>query len=188
MTQARVLDGSRPRVLGAAEPPATVLSQDVFVEWQIPRGQSAGPHRERWLRRPPGQDADEEPTSGPTVLICDDDGSVRLVYRLAFEREAVRVREAGDGEECVETALRERPQLIVLDLYLPGMGGLATLKELRERCPEIPVIVVSGRAMGKTFRETRLLGARLSFSKSRFQDRIPDVVRRYCTKDPEPAD
>ena len=113
------------------------------------------------------------------VLICDDEPSVRLLYRTAFEAAGAEVIEAEDGEECVELAVRERPDLIVLDLYMPRHGGVAALDELRTRCRDVPVVVVSARAVVDTLRATQRLGAVHCFAKSAFQARIPELWRRY---------
>ena len=118
-------------------------------------------------------------SSPVAVLICDDEPAIRLLYRTAFEEAGAEVIEAEDGEQCVELAARERPELVVLDLYMPRRGGISALDELRTRCSDVPVVVVSARAVVDTLRTTQRLGAVQCFAKSAFQARIPEVLRRY---------
>ena len=86
----------------------------------------------------------EETTAAKTVLICEDDSNLRTLVRLALG-EGYRFFEAPDGASAVALARRTRPDLIVLDLMLPGQSGLDVLSELRSRdeFAGTPVIVIS---------------------------------------------
>src|SRR5690606_28247010 len=66
---------------------------------------------------------------------------------------------AQTGEEAVETLDHSRPDLVTLDLVLPGMDGLETLKHLKERLPEVPVIMLSGHGQARSIVEAMKLGA-----------------------------
>jgi len=57
----------------------------------------------------------------PTVLIVDDSADIRTMVRLWLERRGCRVVEAADGKQAVQVAERERPALILMDLYLPEL-------------------------------------------------------------------
>ena len=113
------------------------------------------------------------------TLICDDDPRLRLLYRQEFEWAGVDVVEAADGDQCIEVALRERPELIVLDLAMPKRGGLSALPELRRCFPCVPVLVVTAHAAVEVLSRSRELGATACFSKPGFLARIPEVVERY---------
>ncbi|HEX2700340.1 MAG TPA: response regulator [Acidimicrobiales bacterium] len=113
------------------------------------------------------------------TLICDDDWRMRLLYRQEFEWAGVEVLEASDGDQCIEVAKREHPDLIILDLAMPRRGGLSALPELRACCPETPVLVVTAHAAVEVLSRTRELGATACYSKPGFLARIPDVVERY---------
>jgi signal transduction histidine kinase len=80
------------------------------------------------------------------ILLVEDEPPVRRVARLALEREGYTVIEACDGLEAVEwlRGVAEPPDLTVLDLSMPRMGGLEALAELRRLAPELPVILTSG--------------------------------------------
>ncbi|TML43815.1 MAG: response regulator [Actinobacteria bacterium] len=84
-------------------------------------------------------------TAAKTVLICEDDSNLRTLVRLALGEEGYRFFEAPDGPSGLALAWRTHPDLIVLDLMLPGQSGLDVLRELR-RAREFagtPVIVIS---------------------------------------------
>jgi CheY-like chemotaxis protein len=70
--------------------------------------------------------------SGLKVLIADDHDDTRLLLRLKLEQLGYRVVEAADGEEAVETARRECPDIILMDLSLPKLDGLAATRRIRE--------------------------------------------------------
>lgn len=121
------------------------------------------------------------------TLICDDDPRLRSLYRQEFEWTGVDVVEAGDGEQCLEVAARDRIELIVLDLSMPKRGGLSVLPELRRCCPDTPILVVTAYAAAEVFQRARALGADDCFSKPGFLGRIPEVVERYGLVVPEPG-
>lgn len=113
------------------------------------------------------------------TLICDDDPRLRLLYRQEFEWAGVDVVEAGDGDQCIEAACRDHPELIVLDLAMPKRGGLSALPEIRRCCPDTPVVVVTAHAAVEVLTRARELGATACYTKPGFLARIPDVVSRY---------
>jgi CheY-like chemotaxis protein len=84
-----------------------------------------------------------------TILICDDEPELRELMRLSLEPNArYRFQEAGDGDEAIDAVESTRPDLLLLDVMMPGTGGLAVLEHLRAH-PELsdtPVIVVSAFA------------------------------------------
>lgn len=86
---------------------------------------------------------------GATILICDDEPSLRELMRISLEPGADhRFIEAGDGAEAIELIERARPDLVLLDVMMPGVGGIAVLEHLRAQ-PDLgqtPVVVVSAFA------------------------------------------
>jgi DNA-binding response OmpR family regulator len=84
-------------------------------------------------------------TAAKTVLICEDDPNLRTLVRLALGDDGYRFFEAPDGPSGLALARRTQPDLIVLDLMLPGRSGLDVLRELRNArdFAETPVIVIS---------------------------------------------
>jgi DNA-binding response OmpR family regulator len=92
------------------------------------------------------------------VLLVEDDADIRELIRYSLARAGFKVEEASDGAEALDKVLSFAPDLVVLDLMLPGMTGLEVCQRLRSR-PEsarLPILVVSAKgnasdkAMGLT--------------------------------------
>jgi DNA-binding NarL/FixJ family response regulator len=84
---------------------------------------------------------------GPTVLIVDDHAAFRAAARSLLEADGLRVvGEAGDGDEAVRETLRLRPQVVLLDVQLPGRDGFAVARELSSLTDPPAVVLVSSRA------------------------------------------
>ena len=98
------------------------------------------------------------PQSYRMLVVDDDDGLREYLQALASSR-GFQVFSAPSGEEAVATLDRSRPDLVTLDLVLPGMDGLETLKQLKERLPEVPVIMLSGHGQARSIVEAMKLGA-----------------------------
>jgi CheY-like chemotaxis protein len=79
---------------------------------------------------------------GPTLLLVDDDADLRDLIALHLVRSGWRVYPAASGEEAIELACREPPDVILLDCRMCGMDGLTTLRELRARPQTVAVPVV----------------------------------------------
>ena len=80
----------------------------------------------------------------PVILVADDDPSILKLVRLQLVEEGFRPVTAETGEEAIQRAIDERPDLVVLDLMLPDISGFEVLNRLRERGP-VPVIVLTGK-------------------------------------------
>jgi PAS domain S-box-containing protein len=82
----------------------------------------------------------------PVVLICDDDASIRTVVQAGLERQGYRVLTAASGQEGVEQAATQQPDVILLNLMMPEMDGWETLSVLKQQSATqaIPVIIFSG--------------------------------------------
>jgi predicted signal transduction protein with EAL and GGDEF domain len=82
----------------------------------------------------------------PKILVSDDDMNVRLLTRQCLEAEGMLVVEAADGHEALEAFIRERPDLIFLDVEMPGMTGLEVCRRIRAmpQGESIPIMIVTG--------------------------------------------
>jgi diguanylate cyclase (GGDEF)-like protein len=87
-----------------------------------------------------------EPARRPTVLIVDDDHVMRMLARETLAAQAFDVREAADGEQALDLLVALPPDLILLDVDMPGMSGFDVCRYVRERwdATEMPVIMVTG--------------------------------------------
>ena len=95
-----------------------------------------------------------------TALIIDDESHVRVFLRLVLAELGIkRVWEAGDGMNGLELIQEHSPQLVLLDLNLPVLGGLGVLKQIEAVRPEIPVVVISSQNTTSVIVECQKHGA-----------------------------
>ena len=116
-----------------------------------------------------------------SILVVDDEPTVTDVVARYLERAGYSTRVAGDGYEAIRLAGAERPDLVVLDLMLPGLGGLEVMRRLREReRPSVILLTAKGEATD------RVIGLRLGaddyvvkpFSPAELVARVDAVLRR----------
>ncbi|HET9690679.1 MAG TPA: response regulator [Acidimicrobiales bacterium] len=87
-------------------------------------------------------------SGGKTVLVVDDDPVIVTLLRVNFEMEGYVVLTAGDGQEGVEVARREHPDLVLLDVMMPKLDGIGAARAIRDD-PELagtPIILCSAKA------------------------------------------
>jgi len=96
------------------------------------------------------------------VLLVDDDDDVRMLGQLSLRRRKWQVWAVADGREALDVAIRERPDAILLDVQMPGWGGVETLAALREESTTaaIPVVFLTAQAELEDVLRYRQLGAR----------------------------
>jgi two-component system OmpR family response regulator len=81
---------------------------------------------------------------GRTILIADDDAHIRQLLAFALRKAGFEVEESGDGEGALKAVAAKTPQLVVLDINMPGMDGLEVCRRLRA-ASEIPILFLSSR-------------------------------------------
>lgn len=79
------------------------------------------------------------------ILVVDDDPAVQMTIRLLLERAGHSVTVAGDGQKGLSAFGSEDFDLLFLDIFMPGMDGLETMRLIHRRQPKMPIIVISGR-------------------------------------------
>jgi DNA-binding response OmpR family regulator len=85
---------------------------------------------------------------GARVLVVDDEAPIRLLCRVNLEAEGMEVLEAGDGPSGLEAARREQPDVVLLDVMMPGLDGWRVAEELLEdpATSGIPIVFLTARA------------------------------------------
>ncbi len=116
--------------------------------------------------------------SSQRVLVVDDDLLMREVLKAILRSEGFTVvGEAKDGQAGLTQAERLRPDAICLDVNMPGISGIDTLKLLRQRFPEIRVVMITGDASMATVREAVSFGAVGYIIKPFNAGRVADALR-----------
>jgi DNA-binding response OmpR family regulator len=121
------------------------------------------------------------------VLVVDDEPKIVEMVRLYLERDGHRVLVARDGPSALEAFRRDRPELVVLDLMLPGIDGLEVCRAIR-RESEVPIVMLTARAE----EVDRLIGLELGaddylakpFSPRELAARVRAVLRRSAPRQP----
>lgn len=101
------------------------------------------PRKRRLCRRHIGGSVEELATQ-KTILIVDDEDGVRESVREVLIDEGYRVVDTADGTRVLEMIKQERPELVLLDIWMPQVDGIGLLKEIKSEEPEINVVMVSG--------------------------------------------
>ncbi len=83
--------------------------------------------------------------SGERILIIEDDPSILRGLDLNLSMEGYKLRTATDGEEGLRIARTERPDLLIVDVMLPRLGGLELIRELRKEDPDMPILILSAK-------------------------------------------
>jgi response regulator RpfG family c-di-GMP phosphodiesterase len=116
-----------------------------------------------------------------TVLIADDDESTRLLVRSILGNDFA-VIEAADGRQAVETSLREKPSLILMDILMPGEDGLEACRHLKAnpQTSEIPVVMLSGFDQDANRALSRSAGAARFVAKPFAPQMLLDTVKAFA--------
>lgn len=82
------------------------------------------------------------------ILIVDDEQSVRYSFKKLFNTSSFRIAEASNAEEAINAFNLNKPDLVILDIEMPGKDGIQVLKEMKEISPETPVIIITAYGTG----------------------------------------
>jgi CheY-like chemotaxis protein len=116
----------------------------------------------------------------PLVLVVDDFLDAREMYAEYFVFSGFRVVEASNGAEAVQKALELTPQVILMDLSMPGMDGWEATRRLKadRRTKDIPVIALTGHALTGFSESAKLAGCDAFVTKPCLPDTLVEEVRR----------
>ncbi len=93
------------------------------------------------------------------ILVVDDEISILKSLRGVLQDEGYRISVAASGEEALEEVRRDAPDLVLLDVWMPGMDGLAVLSEIKKSLPLLPIIIISGHGTIETAVKATRMGA-----------------------------
>lgn len=114
------------------------------------------------------------------LLVVDDDSMVRDAVRMLLESRGHHVETAASGEEGVEAVRRNTFHLVLLDLKMPGIGGLEALRRMKEHDPGLPVVVFTGYSSIESAKEAVRSGAADYLTKPVEQQKLIEEVGRHA--------
>lgn len=120
----------------------------------------------------------------PLVLVVDDYSDAREMYAEYLIYSGFRVAEAGTGHEAVEKAFELHPDVILMDLSLPGMDGWAATRQLKadDRTRDIPIVVLTGHALAGASESARQAGCDAFVTKPCLPDDLVVQIRRVLSR------
>jgi two-component system nitrogen regulation response regulator NtrX len=113
----------------------------------------------------------------PRILVIDDEPAIRDTMRMTLEYEGYECLTASSGTEGLTTIERESPDLVFLDIKMPGLDGLETLGRIRATSDTLPVVIVSAHGTANTALEAGRLGAFRFIEKPLSKDYVLDAAR-----------
>lgn len=114
------------------------------------------------------------------ILVIDDQEPIRRIVRRALEQEGHQILDASDGEMGMQLLAQHGADVVITDIFMPGMDGIQTLREIRKRFPGTKVIAMSGGDSSGLLdlrKDAELLGAVKSVHKPFTARELVDVVR-----------
>ncbi len=124
----------------------------------------------------------EDGSETPTVLVVDDCSvDRRLVTGLLARSLGLRTADADGGEGALEAIERERPAVVVTDLQMPGMDGLALVEAVRRRYPEVPVVLMTGHGSEEVAMNALRAGAACYVPKRAMSTELVPTLRRVLS-------
>jgi DNA-binding NarL/FixJ family response regulator len=115
----------------------------------------------------------------PRVILVDDDPAVRSALRPALERLGIEiVGEASDGFEATEVVLALKPDVVLMDLRMPGMGGIEATREIKAELPFVQVVFVTVYDEPHPTRSAEEVGAYAYLLKDSSAELVREVIMR----------
>ena len=111
------------------------------------------------------------------ILLVDDEEGIQLLYREEFEDEGFEVTTAYNGEEALEQFSQQLPDLVILDINMPGMNGIEVLRRMKEINPNLPVILSSAYPEYK--QDLSTWASEDYIVKSANMDELKNAVRKH---------
>jgi len=119
---------------------------------------------------------------GNKLLIVDDQYGIRLLLHEIFKKEGYEVFQAANGFQAIDIVIKDCPDLVILDMKIPGMDGVEILKRIKEINKEIKVILMTAYGELDIIEEAKKLGALRYFPKPFDIDEIKKVVREHTSQ------
>ncbi len=119
-----------------------------------------------------------EMTNPRTILIVDDDVDLAEGLKLVLSREGYRILQARDGRQAKDVVDRERPDLVIIDMMMPKMGGYPVLEHYKERTDAPPFIMITANEGARHKAYAEYLGVVDYIRKPFAMDRLLETVHK----------
>jgi len=123
-----------------------------------------------------------EPGSTSLILVVDDEPRVRESVRIILQDEGFSVIEAENGQDALSKVYSGKPDGVLLDIWMPGMDGIETLRGIKQQDTDLPVIIMSGHGTIETAVQAAKLGAFDFLEKPLSIDRLSLVLRNALSQ------
>lgn len=116
------------------------------------------------------------------ILIVDDQFGIRILLNEVFQKEGYKTFQAANGVQALDIVTKEMPDLVLLDMKIPGMDGIEILKRMKQITKDIRVIIMTAYGELDMIQEARDLGALTHFAKPFDIDDLRAAVKQYIAK------
>jgi len=117
-----------------------------------------------------------------SILVIDDDESLRDTIAVVLEQEGFTLVQAADGRTGLDRALTHKPDLLLVDLRLPGMSGMEVSRRMLEIRPDIPVLLATGYVRNEDVEQARSIGIREVIWKPQTIGEMGDLLAQQLEK------
>ena len=118
--------------------------------------------------------------SAANILVVDDEPQIRRVLRSTLSTQGYVIMEAKTGEEALEWMRKERPDLVLLDIHMPGMGGIEACREIR-RASDMPIIMLTVRNAERAASKRARAGTIVMPNSRRIEHLLDPLLGRMST-------
>lgn len=114
------------------------------------------------------------------ILIVDDNAGVRRLLFEILDKEGYIVESVSSGTEAIRKTRQRTPSVILLDVKMPGINGMETLRELRKFAPNVPVVIITAYGQQNILVDAKKFGVRYYLNKPFDINEIKCIVSGFC--------
>jgi two-component system response regulator (stage 0 sporulation protein F) len=115
------------------------------------------------------------------IMIVDDQLGIRILLKEVLNKEGFKTYQAANGKEALQLLKEHRPDLVLLDMKIPGMDGIEILKEIKKFDANTTVIMMTAYGELDMIKEAKRLGALMHFTKPFDVEQVRETVEHYLT-------
>lgn len=113
------------------------------------------------------------------LLIVDDQFGIRILLNEVFQKEGYKIFQASNGKQALDIVKMRRPDLVLLDIKIPGIDGIEILKRMKKIEPDIKVIIMTAYGELNMIEEAMELGSITYFAKPFDIEEMRDTVKKH---------